>query len=194
MSIKMKTDKIQKTKSKLMDEIEIPEDITVVIEDGDLIMKKNGNELKRKLNPAIGLKITENKILIKPVRITRKEKKIFGTFKAHIKNMIKGLSEGFEYKLQIANVHFPMNVNYDKENREIVVKNFLGEKKDRRIKITSDVDININKDIVEVRSIDIEKAGQTAANIEKGTKVRNRDRRIYQDGIFIIEKPGRSFL
>ena len=118
---------------------------------------------------------------------------MFGTLKAHFNNMIKGLTEKFKYKLQIANVHFPMNVSVDKNANELVVKNFLGEKKDRRIKLVEGVDVKVNGEVIELESINIEKAGQCAANIEKGAKVRNKDRRIFQDGIFIVEKPGRTF-
>ena len=52
----------------------------------------------------------------------------------------------------------------------------------------------IDNQIIEVDSYDIEKAGQVATSIEKGSKVKNKDRRVYQDGIFIIEKPGRTYL
>jgi large subunit ribosomal protein L6 len=118
---------------------------------------------------------------------------MIGTVTAHIKNMIKGLTKKFKYKLQISNVHFPMTVTLDKSKNELVIKNFLGEKKERRIKIAKEVEVKVNKEEIEIESISIEKAGQCAANIEKGTKVRNKDRRIFQDGIFITEKPGRIF-
>ena len=55
------------------------------------------------------------------------------------------------------------------------------------------VEVKVDKENIEIKSDNIERAGQSAANIEKGTKVRNKDRRIYQDGIFITEKPGRIF-
>lgn len=119
---------------------------------------------------------------------------MFGTIIAHVNNMIKGLNENFQYKLQVAAVHFPVTLSHDKTTNELVVKNFLGEKKDRRIKLIEGVNIKLNKDIIELDSPDIEKAGQAAANIENGTKVRKRDRRIFQDGIFITEKPGVSYL
>ena len=122
------------------------------------------------------------------------ERRLIGTFVAHIKNMVLGFKEPFKYRLQVVNVHFPMTVSHDKEKKEIVVKNFLGEKKDRRIPLIDGVTVKVIKDIIEIESADIEKAGQIATRIEKGAHVRNKDRRVYQDGIFIIEKPGRSYL
>jgi len=178
----------------LKEEIEIPEGISAEIEEDNLIIKKGDNELKRKLNNLIQIKIDQGKIILEAKKAGKKEKKIFGTFKAHIKNMIKGLNEKFKYKLQAVSVHFPMTISVDKEKNELVIKNFLGEKKDRRIKLIPNVDVKVNKDIIEVESIDKESAGQCAANIEKGTKIRRRDRRIYQDGCYIIEKPGRTFI
>jgi len=184
----------KKPHNKLREEIEVPEGITTSIEGDVLVMKKEDKELKRRLNPLVGLKIEDHKITIKARKSTRRDKKMFGTIKAHIKNMVKGLEEGFTYRLEIANVHFPMTVSHDKDSNELVVKNFLGEKTDRRIKLVEGVDIKTDKNEIEVSSFDIEKAGQTATNIEKGTRVRNKDRRIFQDGIFITEKPGRKFL
>ena len=183
-----------KKDNKLREEIEIPEGINTSIEGDILVMKKEDKELKRKLNPLVGLKIEDHKITLKARKSTKRDKKIFGTMRAHIKNMIKGLEKDFTYKLEVANVHFPMNVSHDKEKNELVVKNFLGEKTDRRIKLIEGINIKLDKTEIEVSSADIEKAGQTATNIEKGTRVRNKDRRIFQDGIFIVEKPGRKFL
>jgi large subunit ribosomal protein L6 len=68
----------------------------------------------------------------------------------------------------------------------------LGEKIPRYANIISGVEINVKGQEITITSHDIEAAGQTAANIEKATKVRNRDRRIFQDGIYIVEKPGRE--
>jgi len=182
-----------KVKKDLREEIEVPEGINVSIEGNKIIMKKDNNELKRELSARIKTIFEGNKIILESKQATKNQRKMFGTIKAHISNMIKGLTEKFQYKLQIANVHFPMTAELDKDKNELIVKNFLGEKTDRRIKLVDGVDVKIDKENIELESIDIEKAGQCAANIEKGTRVRNKDRRIFQDGIFITEKPGRRF-
>ena len=186
----------------LREEIEIPEGINANIDGDRIILKKveagsekseDDHELERRLDKRVETKIEGNKVILESKQTTKNDRKMFGTMKAHINNMVKGLTEKFKYKLQIANVHFPMNVSHNKENNTLVIKNFLGEKQDRIIKLIEGVNVKIDKETIELDSIDIEKAGQCAANIEKGAKVRNKDRRIFQDGIFITEKPGRKF-
>lgn len=178
----------------LKEEIKIPEGITAVLGGNLLILKNKNGELQRKLNSILNIKLAGDKIILEFKKATKNEKKILKTSAAHIKNMIEGLSEKFKYKLKVVSVHFPITVKLDKDANELTVKNFLGEKKDRKIKLFPGVNVNIDKDVIELESSDIEKAGQTAANIEKGTRVRNKDRRIFQDGIFIVEKPRRSYL
>jgi large subunit ribosomal protein L6 len=181
-------------KKNLISEIELSEGITANIEGNELTLKKENNEIKQQLNKTIDIKVHGNKIILEAKKITKREKKILGTFEAHIKNMIKGLNERFKYRLQVVAVHFPITASIDKEKNEFVVKNFLGEKIERRMKIIPGVEVKIEKDIIEISSINRSSAGQFAANIEKGTHIRKKDRRIFQDGIYIIEKPGRSFL
>jgi len=181
-------------KNNLYQEIEIPEGITADVNDDVLTVKKDDKEIKRKLVSLIDIEVKGNKIIVSAIRSRKLETKLFGTFKAHVNNMIKGLTEGFEYKLRVSNVHFPMNVSFDKNKNLFTIKNFLGEKKDRLIETIPNVDVKIDGDTVIVTGYDIEKAGQVATNIEKGAKVVGKDRRIYQDGVFIIQKPGRVYL
>lgn len=170
--------------------MEIPEGVTINFKDNEITVKKDGNELKRVFEfGKVELSISGDELKLLGKQATKRELKMIGTLAAHIKNMIKGVSEEFIYKLEICNVHFPMNVKVD--GNHIRIKSFLGEKIDRLSKIVDGSKVNIQGNIIEVTSRDIEVAGQTAANLEQATKVRGRDRRIFQDGIFITEKPGR---
>ena len=189
----MKNKTIKKIE-KLQEELEIPSGISATIEGNEILVKKDNKEVKRKLNNRIEVKIEGNKIILSSKKTSKRERKIFFTIKAHIKNAFEGIEKGFKYKLSAVSVHFPMTLELDKNNNLLLVKNFLGEKKPRVITIVPGVEVKLNKDLIEVSSEDIEKAGQVAANIEKGTKIRCRDRRIFQDGIFITEKPGVTFI
>ena len=177
----------------LTEKIEIPEGIEVEITEREIKLKKAGKELSRKY---VGFEIKkEGKfVVLHCARATKREKKEMKTLKSHLKNGVDGLTERFEYRLQVCAVHFPMSVALDKAKNELIVKNFLGGVKPRAAKIVPGVEVKVEKDIITVLSEAKEKAGQTAANIEKATRVRNRDRRVFQDGIFIIEKPGEKIL
>tara|TARA_Y100000310_G_scaffold190359_1_gene190302 strand:+ start:1186 stop:1728 length:543 start_codon:yes stop_codon:yes gene_type:complete len=171
--------------------IEIPEGVEVSVDGDGVIVKGNGNELKRKFSlPNISMKIEDKKLKFSAKKATKRESKLMGTAWAHVKNMIAGVQEEFVYKLEIANVHFPMSVKV--EGEKVVIKSFLGETTERIAKIVPNVSVEIKGNEVEVKSLDIEAAGQTAANLEKATRLTGKDRRVFQDGIYITEKPGRK--
>jgi len=178
-------------KKSLFKTIEIPEGIDAKLDGTELIIKGPEGENKRNLNKKnLIIKQEGNKIIIGNEISTKREKKLMNTFVAHIKNMVKGVQKKFEYKLKICFSHFPITVEIDGNHAKI--KNFLGEKVSRVTKMPEGVDIKVDKGIITVSSINKELAGQAAANFEKITKVRMKDRRIFQDGIFIINKAGRE--
>ncbi len=178
-------------KKELFQNIEIPEGIEVNIEGNTLIVKGKEGENKRAFNiNKLIFEKKDNKIVIGNKNATKKEKKLMNTITAHIKNMFKGVQEKFEYKLKICFSHFPITVEI--KEREILIKNFLGEKIPRKTKIPVGADVKIDKDVITVSSHNKEIAGQAAANFEAVTKVGKRDRRIFQDGIFITSKSGRE--
>jgi len=178
-------------KREIIQEIEIPEGIEVNIEENKLIVKgpKGENEREFRIGK-LDFHKKDNLIILGDKKASKNEKKIINTIASHIRNMIKGVGEGFEYKLKICSSHFPMTV--DIQDNDATVKNFIGEKIPRKLKIPKNVEVDIQGDIITITSNDKESAGQAAANFEKATKIRNKDRRVFQDGIFITNKAGRD--
>lgn len=177
-----------KMKRKIIEEIEIPSEISCEFVDSTLKCRKDSNELSRKADiPGIKVKVKDNKIIFECERGNKKEFKIIKSYLAHLKNMFLGLQQSFVYKLEACNVHFPMTLKVEKE--KLVIGNFLGEKIPRFAKILPGVNIEVNGQKIMVSSRDKEAAGQTAANFEKATRIKNRDRRVFQDGIFLVERP-----
>jgi len=178
-------------KKELFEKIEIPEGVEVNLEKDILIVKGPKGENKREFDITnLLLEKKDNQISIGNKKATKKEKKMMKTIASHIRNMIKGVQEKFEYQLKICFSHFPITVEI--EGKEALIKNFLGEKIPRKVEISEGVEVNLDKEIISVSSVDKELAGQVAANFEKATRVPMKDRRIFQDGIYITDKAGRK--
>jgi large subunit ribosomal protein L6 len=178
-------------KEKINEEIELTGGVQASLEKNLLVLKgQKGENQKDFNNPLIQIKVDGNKIKLSSKRLTKREKTLAGTFKAHIKNMIKGATEGYIYKLKICSSHFPMNVSIN--NDELIVKNFFGEKSPRTLKMKPGVTTKIDGSEIIIESTNKELAGQAAADIEQLTRITNKDRRIFQDGIYIIEKDGKK--
>jgi len=178
-------------KKSISQTIEIPEKVEFNLEGNTLIVKGQEGENKRtfKVDNLIFEK-KDKQIIIGSEKATKREKKMINTITAHIKNMIKGVQKRFEYKLKVCFSHFPITVEI-KENKAII-KNFLGEKISRKVKIPEGVEVKIDKEIITITSLNKELAGQAAANFETATRISKKDRRIFQDGIYITNKAGRE--
>jgi large subunit ribosomal protein L6 len=169
--------------------IEIPEGINVDVDGANIIISGSEGKNERTFDLAnLNLEKKGNEVIIKSKKETKKEKRRMNTIAAHIRNMMKGVKEKFEYKLKVCFSHFPITVEV--KGDEAIIKNFLGEKTPRKVRIPSGAEVKVDRDTITVAASDIEIAGQAAANLETATKIRNRDRRVFQDGIFITSKCG----
>lgn len=116
----------------------------------------------------------------------REVKALVGTISAHLNSMFKGVTQGYKYSLKVHFVHYPMSL--EQKGNIIIVKNYMGEKGNRKLKIPEGVKVQIAKQDVTVTGIDKEKVGQAAANFELATRHTKNDRRRFQDGVYIVEK------
>ncbi len=177
--------------AEMNEQIEIPEGVTATFENNILIIKGEKGELKRTFShPKIDVNVKGNNINIQSKNVRKKEKALFGTYVAHMKNMIHGVNQGFEYKMKTVFSHFPIKTSVEED--KFVIQNFLGERAPRRAKILEGVTVESKGDDVTVTGIDKEKVGQTVANIERATRVRKRDIRVFQDGVYRTSKGGRQ--
>ena len=101
--------------------------------------------------------------------------------------MVRGVTDGFTYNLKAVYSHFPMTLAV--KGNKFVVNNYFGEKVPRSAEIIQGVEVKVNnKTDVVVTGINKENVGQTAANIERCVTVKKRDRRVFQDGIYLVGK------
>jgi large subunit ribosomal protein L6 len=172
----------------IKEEVKIPTGVQVILEGKTVQVKgPKGSMSKLLSHPMIQLVVKDNVIQISCSQTPRRrEKALLGTFKAHLRNMIKGVTEGYECKMKTVFSHFPIKSNV--EGNQLLIQNFLGERFPRHAEILENVKVEVKGETITLSGIDKEKIGQTAANIERATKVKNRDIRVFQDGIYIIKK------
>lgn len=170
--------------------VKIPPEVSVEVNGLQVKVKGPRGEIVKDFSHAKGISITirNGEVIVEAHRADRELKALVGTVAAHIKNMVIGVTKGFRYKLKIVYSHFPITIVVDEKNRIVRIKNFLGERADRVAKIYGNVSVRVDGSDVVVEGTDIEEVGLTAASIERATKIRDLDRRIFADGIYIYER------
>ena len=164
-----------------------PDGVKLQLEGDEVSVSGKLGTLKRRLpHPRVSLSMDGGELWIRSELPSRREKAVVGTFAAHVRNMITGVTAGFTYKMKIVYAHFPMKASV--KGSEFVVENFLGERSPRRTRILGETRVTVQGDQVVLTGPDVEDVGQTAANIEQATKIRGFDPRVFQDGIYITSK------
>ncbi|MFA5357937.1 MAG: 50S ribosomal protein L6 [archaeon] len=171
----------------LVQKVKVPEEISVEVIGKNGLILKSGKGTAEKVFKSHRLKISHagNEIILEGSPANKQTRALLHSVVAHIKNMVEGLIYGYKYELKIVYSHFPLTAEVDGNN--IKVKNFTGEKFNRRAKIVGDTKVTIKGQEVIITGIDKESVGQTVANLELSTKVRKKDIRRFQDGIYLIK-------
>ncbi len=170
--------------------IEIPEGVSVTIEHIKVAVSGPLGSLQRELwYPGVTIKKTDSQIVLESGEPRKEQLAMLGTFESHLKNMITGVTKGYEYKMKTVYSHFPIQLKT--EGNQLLISNFLGEKKSRKANILGNAKVTIKGDQVIINGTNKEEVGQTAANIQQATKIRGFDPRVFQDGVYLVERSGR---
>jgi large subunit ribosomal protein L6 len=173
--------------------IEIPDGVSATVDHLEVTVEgDNGSVTRRLWYPDISVTVETDEgsadaVVIESEEDDAKTTATMGTFESHVRNMIHGVTDGWEYEMEVFYAHFPMQVSV--EGGEVVIENFLGERSPRRTPVRGDTDVQVDGEIITLRGPDKEAVGQTAADIEQLTRVTDKDTRVFQDGVYITQKP-----
>ena len=167
--------------------VTIPEGVKAQLDGAQLRMNGPKGQLSRTMRfPQLTVTCEGNNVTIATESTRKQITAMVGTYEAHTKNMIRGVTEGFEYRMKVVYSHFPIQLKLQGNRLEIA--NFLGEKKARYARIEAGVTAKVANDEVVLTGIDRELVGTSAANIEHATRIRDRDPRVFQDGIYMVQR------
>src|SRR5512136_936135 len=167
--------------------VEIPEGVAVSVEGDTVTVKGPKGEVSRQLSyPEIEIKKEDSQLIVNSRLDRKRHRAMVGTLAAHVGNMIAGVTRGYEYKMKVVYSHFPIQLKAASD--ELIINNFLGERKSRSARILPGAKVEVGKDEVSITGINKEHVGQTMANIEQATRVRGFDIRVFQDGVYLVDK------
>ncbi|CAH6722441.1 60S ribosomal protein L9-B [[Candida] jaroonii] len=175
--------------------LEVPEGVTLEIKAREIKVVGPRGTLTKNLKH---IDVTFKKINNKQIKIVvhngdRKHVAALRTVKSLIANLITGVTKGYQYKMRYVYAHFPINVNIiEEEGKKFVeIRNFLGEKRVRKVPVTDGVAISqsaTQKDELVLEGNSLEDVSQNAADIQQKCLVRNKDIRKFLDGIYVSER------
>ncbi|MFP8888664.1 50S ribosomal protein L6 [Natrialbaceae archaeon A-CW2] len=169
-------------------ELDIPDDVTAEVDHLDVTVEgPEGSVTRRLWYPDVTVEVEDDTVVIESETENAKTNATVGTFESHIQNAFHGVTEGWEYEMEVFYSHFPMQVRV--EGDDVVIENFLGEKAPRRTTIHGDTQVRVDGESLTLTGPNKEHVGQTAADIEQLTKVKGKDIRVFQDGVYITQKP-----
>jgi large subunit ribosomal protein L6 len=167
--------------------VKIPDGVKTSLDGMHLRVTGPKGQLSRNVRfPQVNVTCDGNEVVIATESRRKEITAMVGTLEAHTKNMVRGVTEGYEYRMKVVYSHFPIQLKLQGNRLEIA--NFLGEKKARYARIEEGVTAKVGNDEVVLTGIDRELVGTTAANIEHATHIRDRDPRVFQDGIYMVQR------
>ena len=179
----MSTEQVEKFE----DIVEIPQGVTVTQKKHMLQFQGPlGKTHKSFRSIPVDVEVKDGKVCLKAQGKRKRDYSILHTSRSIIRNICEGLVKGYTIKMKVVFAHFPITVKV--EDKTVKIENFQGERAPRITKIVGKTKvIPKGEDVILTGEVwtDIT---QTAANIELHTKVKDKDHRVFLDGIYVYEK------
>ena len=169
--------------------VSIPDQVSVQVEGRTVKVKGPLGSLQEDLSHLpVSINVNNNKVRLETTWPRKREIGMLGTAAAHVRNMLKGVTQGYRYELRTVYAHFPVTVKVDEKAKVLKIENFTGEKTPRYAKIVEGVKVDVKGEDISVEGIDLKSVSQTAANIHDSTKIKKKDLRVFLDGIYVSGK------
>ena len=172
---------------KFSTEVKIPENVKVSFKSNMLNVEGPlGKTYKNFKKIPVDIQINDNTISLKAQGTRNSNYAIMNTARSLIRNILEGVVEGYTIKMKIVFSHFPINVKVD--GKKVLIENFQGERAARVTKIWGQTKVVPKGDDVIITGHVLTDVSQTAAEIENGSRVKNKDHRVFLDGVYKFEK------
>ncbi|MFT4561256.1 MAG: large subunit ribosomal protein L6 [Gammaproteobacteria bacterium] len=140
--------------------IQIPTAVEVKIDGQNVTVKGRNGTLEWNVHEEVGVLIDDGQIKVKALNESKSAVAMSGTSRALVNNMVIGVSEGFERRLQIVGVGYRAQLNGK------VLNLSLGHSHPINFAIPDDVTIEIpTQTEIVIKGVDKQRVGQVAANI-----------------------------
>lgn len=164
----------------------IPAGVTVTCDDGLLKVAGPKGTLTREIKSDVTVSIADGKVTLTP-GTTPDAPALWGTYAAHARNMVKGVTEGFTKILEIEGVGYRAEV----KGTNLVLS--VGFSHPVPLEIPAGVSAVVEKSVITLTSFDKDLLGQFAANVRKVRKPEPyKGKGIRYRGEFIIRKQGKK--
>lgn len=179
------------------EELDIPEGVTVEIKARIIkVTGPRGSLTKAVRHIDMDIRVVKagkdkNKVTLAVWQGGRKHVACLRTIRSLINNMIIGVTKGFLYKMRAVYAHFPINCTVEEDGKLLIIRNFLGEKTARRVKMLEGVTVSeskAQKDELILDGNDVHNVSQSAASIQGSCRVRNKDIRKFLDGVYVSDR------
>jgi len=166
--------------------VSIPNGVNVQVSGKKVSVKGPKGSVERVFNvKGLVMKAEGGSVAVGKEKGSKLDDATVGSITSHVANMIIGVTKGYEKKMQVIYAHFPISMEV--KGDKFILKNFIGEKKNREARIAGSTKIVVKGQEVVISGLNKEDVGQTVANIRAAVKIRNRDPRIFQDGLYVVE-------
>lgn len=168
-------------------QITIPAGTEVSLASDSIQVKGKGGTLTKPMHPAVRVKIDSGIASVEPANNSKLARALWGTYAAHIKNMVEGVNTPFAKKLQVEGIGFKAEVSGK------TLKLALGFSHPVVVNIPEGITAVVEKNIISVSGADKEQVGQFAASVRELKKPEPyKGKGIRYEGEVVRQKQGKK--